>query len=158
MFHFAGLVGLNLAQELLLKRVTSHTREARSTSDVAVLREGTSVPLIAVDGFSSQGASVGQTVTFVLEQDLIVGEKVLAKTGDVASGQVAQVNAAEAPGQATSVGLERVTLRAGNVTVPLRSSFVRGVAGPMQYKELTESSKVEVTLFVAENVQFPQGE
>ena len=49
-------------------------------------------------------------------------------------------------------------LRAGTVNVPLRSSQVRGVAGPAQYKELPESGKVEVTMFVAESVQFPNGE
>jgi len=44
------------------------------------------------------------------------------------------------------------------VNVPLRSSQVRGSVGPVQYKELPESGKIEVTLFVAENVQFPEGE
>jgi len=84
--------------------------------------------------------------------------RVLAKTGDVASGQVGQVGAVKAPGEARSVALQRVTLRAGNVNVPLRSSQVRGTVGPVQYKELPESGKVEVTLFVAENVQFPEGQ
>jgi hypothetical protein len=32
---------------------------------------------------------------------------------------------------------------------------VRGGVNPMQYKKSPESGKVEVTLFVAENVQFP---
>jgi hypothetical protein len=42
------------------------------------------------------------------------------------------------------------------VNVPLRSSQLRGAVGPVQYKELPESGKVEVTLFVAKNVQFPE--
>ena len=75
---------------------------------------------------------------------------------NVASGQVAQVSAAKAPGE--GVALERLTLHTGNVNVPLRSSQVRGVVNPMQYKELPESGKVEVTLFVAEDVQFPEGQ
>ena len=45
-------------------------------------------------------------------------------------------------------------LRAGNVSVPLRRSQVRGVAAPVQYKALPESGKIQVTLFVAQNVQF----
>ena len=57
-----------------------------------------------------------------------------------------------------SVAFEGVTLRAGNVNVPLRSSQVRGSVGPVQYKQLPESGKIEVTLFVAGNVQFPEGE
>ena len=83
---------------------------------------------------------------------------VVARTGDVACGQVSQVTAAKAPGEAMSVAFEGVTLRAGNVNVPLRSSQVRGAVGPVQYKQLPESGKIEVTLFVAGNVQFPEGE
>ena len=156
MFHFAGLVALNVAQELFLKKVTSNTPEVQSAASAPVLYEGSRVPLIAVDGFSPEGATPGQTVTFVLAEDLTLRGKVLAKTGDVASGQVGQVSAVKAPGEARSVALQRVTLRAGNVNVPLRGSQVRGAVGPVQYKELPESGKVEVTLFVAENVQFPE--
>ena len=158
MFHFAGLVAVNLAEELLLKKVTSHTPEVRSAANAPVLREGSPVPLIAVDGFGAGGATAGQTITFVLAEDLTLRGKVLARTGDVASGQVGQVSAAKVPGEAGSVALQQVTLRAGNVNVPLRSSQVRGSVGPVQYKELPESGKIEVTLFVAENVQFPEGE
>ena len=84
--------------------------------------------------------------------------KVLAHAGDVASGEVAQDGGATPPGDDRGVALQRVMLRAGTVNVPLRSSQVRGVAGPAQYKELPESGKVEVTMFVAESVQFPNGE
>ena len=156
MFHFGGLIALNLGEEFFLKRLTTHTPKVQPVADVPVLHEGTPVPLTAVDGFTATGAAAGQTVTFVLAQDLTVRGKVLAKTGDIASGQVTQSSAAKAPGQAMIVALERLTLHAGNVNVPLRSSQVRGVVNPMQYRELPESGKVEVTLFVAENVQFPE--
>jgi len=158
MFHFAGLVALNLAEELFLKKVTHKAPQLQAAADVPVLREGCPVPLIAVDGFGADGATVGQTVTFVLAQDLILRGKVVARTGDVASGQVGQVSEPKVAGETGSVALQQVTLRAGNVNVPLRSSQGRGAAGPVQYKELLESGKVEVTLFVAQNVQFPEGE
>jgi hypothetical protein len=158
MFHFAGLVAVNLAEEFFLKKVTRNAPKVQSAADVPVLREGIPVPLIAVDGFGAGEATVGQPVTFVLAQDLTVHGKVLAKTGDVASGQVAQVTAARVPGEAGSVALQRVILRAGNLNVPLRSSQMRGAAGPVQYRELPESGKVEVTLFVAESVQFPESQ
>ena len=158
MFHFAGLVAVNLAEELFLKKVTSNTPEVQSAANTPVLREGTAVPLIAVDGFSAETVTAGQTVTLVLAEDLTVRGNVVARTGDVASGQVSQVTAAKAPGEAMSVALQGVTLRAGNVNVPLRSSQVRGAVGPVQYKQLSESGKIEVTLFVAGNVQFPEGE
>jgi hypothetical protein len=158
MFHFAGLVAVNLAEELFLKKATSNTPEVQSAANTPVLREGTAVPLIAVDGFSGGKVTAGQTVTLVLAEDLTVRGSVVARTGDVASGQVSEVTAASAPGEAMNVALQGVTLRAGNVNVPLRSSQTRGTTGPVQYKQLPESGKVEVTLFVAGNVQFPEGE
>jgi hypothetical protein len=85
MFRFAGHVALNLAQELVLKKFTSNTP---AVANVPVLREGTPVPLIAVDGFSGDGATTGKTVSFVLARDLTVDGKVVAKTGNVAAGQV----------------------------------------------------------------------
>lgn len=158
MYRFAGLVGLNLFEELLLKKLTTHAPEDQSAANVTVLREGTPVTLIAVEGFGAQAAKAGQTATFVLARDLTQSGEVLAKAGDVASGLVAQVSAGETPGGAKRVALQRVTLRAGNVNVPLRSGQVRGSAVPVQYKVLPGSGKVEVTLFVAENVDFPRSQ
>lgn len=158
MFHFAGLAGLNLAEEFLFKKVTHNAPEVRSVPNAPVLREGSPVPLIAVDGFRADGGAVGQTVTFVLAQDLTLSGKVLARAGEIASGQVAEIDPGNAPGEAKSVALRQVVLHAGNVTVPLRSSQVRGPAGPVQYRELPESGKVEVMLFVAQSVPFPEDE
>jgi hypothetical protein len=162
MFHFAGLNGLNLGEEFLLKKVTSHVPE-EAAAQPAVLREGIPVMLVAVNGFSGPGLTAGQTVTFVLAEDLMQSGKVLARTGDVASGvvasgDVAQVTSGNAAGGAGSVALKEVMLRAGNVAVPLRSSQTRGESTPMQYKELSGSGKIEVTLFVAANVAFPAHE
>ncbi len=157
MFHFAGLMALNVGEELLLKKFTSHA--PKSAASAPVLREGSPVPLIAVDGFNTQGSTAGQTVTFVLAEDLTQNGKVLAKTGDVASGLVTQVSAGTTPEAAGSVELQDVRLRAGGgINVPLRSNQVRGAATPVQYKELQGSGKVEVTLFVAQNVPFPESE
>ena len=156
MFHFVGLIGLNLGQEFLLKKVTSHVPE--SAAQPTVLREGTPVMLVALDGLSGHGVTAGQTVTFVLADDLTQSGKVLAKTGEVASGLVAQVISGNATGGAGSVALKDVMLQTGNVTVPLRSNQVRGETTPLQYKELPGSDKVEVTLFVAQNVSFPEQE
>jgi len=115
------------------------------------------VTQISVNGLGANGETAGQAVTLVLAQDLTLRGKVLARTGDVASGQVGQAGTATIPGEARSFALQQVTLRAGKVRVPLRSSQVRGVAAPVQYKVL-ESGKIEVTLFVAENVEFPESE
>lgn len=84
--------------------------------------------------------------------------KVLARTGDTASGQVDRMSAGETAGEASSVEFGRVMLRAGKVSVPLRSGQVRGVNRAMQRKELSDSGKIEVTLFVAQNVHFPENQ
>src|SRR5438128_77895 len=87
MFHFGGLIALNLGQEFCLKKFTSHA-PAGSAASVPTLREGTPVKLIAVDGFGSHGAVGGQTVSLVLAEELTQGGRDLARTGDVASGVV----------------------------------------------------------------------
>jgi hypothetical protein len=160
MFRFGGLVGVNLFQELFLKKLTTHTPEDQSAANVPVLREGSPVTLIAVEGFSPGAATAGQTVTFVLARDLVQSGRVLAHAGDVASGLVTQVSAGpgKTPAGVMSVALQHVMLRAGKVNVPLRSNQVRGAAAPVQFKKLPGSGKVEVTLFVAENVEFPQSQ
>lgn len=158
LFRSVGLVGLNLFEEFLLKKLTTHTPDVQPAANAPVLREGTPVRLIAVNGFGAQEATAGQTVTFVLAQDLTLNGKVLARTGAVASGRVAAVSAGVTPGEVGSVALRDVMLRAGKVDIPLRSTQVRGAAGPIQQKQLPGSGKVELTLFVAENVTFPQNQ
>jgi hypothetical protein len=157
MFHFVGLIGLNLGEELFLKRLTSHA-PAVSAVNPPVLREGTPVTLIAVQGFDGQAPTVGQTVIFVLAEELTQSGKVLATTGDVASGLVTQVNAGSTSGGTGSIALQNLALRAGNINVPLRSNQVRGATTPVQYDILPGSGKVEVKLFVAANVEFPEKE
>jgi Carboxypeptidase regulatory-like domain len=154
MFHFAGLVGLNMAEEFFLKKVTNHTPEHLQAANVPVLREGTPVTLIAVEGFDGK-AVAGQKAIFVLAEDLTQGEKVLASSGDVASGLVAQVKTGDTPGAVGSVELGEVTLQAGNVNIPLRSNQLRGAAAPVQHQVLPGSGKIEVKLFVAADVAFP---
>jgi hypothetical protein len=153
MFHFLGRVGLNLGEEFFLKKITTNAPMDKTAANSPVLREGTPVSLIAVDGLTDKKATPGQTISFVLSEDLRVDGKVVVKTGAVASGQVAQVNAAKSEGEPNSVGLERVRLRAGDVDVPLRGNQVRGAGGAMQYKELPGSGKIAVTLYVADNVR-----
>ena len=158
MFHFADLVGLNLAEELLFNKVTHQVPEVQTAESAPVLREGRPVPLIAVDGIHTHAATGGQTATFVLAEDLTLDGKVLVHAGDVASGRLDEVSTASAPGNTSSIFLDSVTLRAGSVNVPLRSHQVRGVAGPAECKVLPKSGKVEVTMFVARSVPFPKAE
>jgi hypothetical protein len=157
-FHFAGRLALSLGEEFLFKKFTTHAPPDKLAANVPVLREGTPVPLIAVSSLTAEGAVAGQTVSFVLAQDLSVNGKVLANTGAVASGQVGKIGTANSAGAATSVGLENMRLRVGAIDVPLRSSQVRGITGLMECKELPDSHKIAVTLYVAANVPFPESE
>ena len=153
MFHFVGLVAVNVAQEFLLKKLTSHKAELPSRA-TTVLREGTPVRLIPAHGFSAEEAQDGRPVELILAEELIVDGRVLARAGDLASGQVSQIGRAQASGEATSVALNGVTLRAGTADVPLRGSQQRGGADRLQYRELPESGKIELTSFVAKDVTF----
>jgi hypothetical protein len=155
MFRFGGLVSMNLAEEFFLKKVTTH-KPAVEAENVPVLHEGTPVPLIAVDGLSPDGAAAGKAISFVLAQDLTADGKVVARTGDVASGQVGQLSSGNGSDEASNIGLERVTLLTGQVDVPLRGSQLRGTTSPMRYKELPDSGKIAVTLYVARSVPFPE--
>ena len=159
MFHFGGLIALNLGQEFFLKRVTTHAPN-KPAAEVPTLREGTPVKLIALNGFGAQPVTGGQTVTFVLAEALTQrGGRDLARTGDVALGVVSQVNAGNTPDGGGNAALENVMLHAnGNVNVPLRSNQARGSVTPVEYHELPGSGKVEVTLFVAKDVAFPETE
>ena len=114
------------------------------------------MPLIVVDSFSTEGPKAGQGITFVVAQELAVNGQTLAKPGEVALGQVSQVSSAKASGEPMSVAMQQVSLTVGTVKVPLRSSEVRGFFNPVQFQERPESGKVEVTLFVAEDVPFPE--
>ena len=158
LFRAVGLVGVNLFEEFLLKKLTTHTPDIQPAANGLVLHEGTPVRLIVVNGFGAQGGTASQTVTFVLAEDLTLNGKLLAKAGDVASGRVSQRGVGKAAVGAETIALRDVTLRAGNVDIPLRSSQVRGAAGPVQQKQLPGSGKVEVTLFIAENVPFPDSQ
>jgi hypothetical protein len=95
MFHFVGLAAVNLGQEFLLKKVTSHKSNQQGAN--TVLREGTPVRLIAIHGFSADDQEEGRTAEFILSEALTVDSKVLARAGDIASGQVGQVSRAEVP-------------------------------------------------------------
>ena len=154
LFHFVGLVAVNMAQEFLLKKVTSHKTELQSAS-TTVLPEGTPVRLIAAHGFVDDKERAGGQVEFILAEELIVNGRVLAKVGDIASGRVSRVNGVQASGEATSVVLSGVTLRTAKADVPLRGSQERGGTDRLRYRELPESGKIELTLFVAKNVNFP---
>lgn len=155
LFRVTGLVGLNLFEEMFLKKLTTHTPGGESAANGSVLREGTPVTLIAVNGFGTQQAAGGQTATFVLAQDLTQDGKVLARAGDVASGVLNQLTLGDNPGAAKSIALQHMVLMAGKINVPLRGNQVRGATTTVQYRQLPGSGKVEVTLFVAQNVDFP---
>ena len=68
MFHFGGLVALNLSQEFFLKRLTHNAPDDRLATVGPVLPEGTPVPLIVVEGISAEGAAVGQTSLWFLRR------------------------------------------------------------------------------------------
>lgn len=157
-FHYGGRIALSLGEEFVFKKFTTNAPADRMAKNVPVLREGTPVPLIAIDDLAADGAAPGQTLSLVLTDDLTADGKVFAKTGTVASGQVGNVGTPKLAGTSGSIQLVDMKLRVGAIDIPLRSNQARGIAGSMQCKELADSHKIAVTLYVAANVPFPASE
>ena len=87
-------------------------------------------------------------MTWIALAFFLVGRCALAQATGSIQGKVTDTEGAFETGPLPA-------LRAGNVDVPLRSNQARGAATPVQYEVLPGPRKVEVKLFVAENVGFP---
>ncbi len=152
---FAGRAAGNLAQEFVLRKVTSHVPRTAATLSQPILREGTPVSLISVDDLISKTAENAGPIFFVLAMDIQVGGATVAKAGSKAWGQVSYTSGPAGDGQAMHIGLERVRLKIGNTDVPLRSNQIRGDGGALEYHRLEDSGRIAIMLYVAENVTLP---
>jgi hypothetical protein len=148
---FGGRAENHLAEEFIMRHLTTHTRKAAAASQ-AILREGTPVSLISVEDLSSKTKENAGPIAFVLANDIQVGGATVARIGAIASGQVSYQSEAGGDAQATHVALDRVRLKVGSADVPLRSTPVRGSAGALQYHRLEGSGRIAIELYVAADV------
>ena len=152
---FGGRAAGNLAQEFVLRKVTTHVPKIAARLMQPTLREGTPVPLISVEDLSTKKAG---PIDFVLVRDIEVGGAVVAAAGSKASGEVAYTNTQGVDRGAMQVGLKGVYLKVGNTEVPLRSSQKRGSDGALEYHRLEDSGRIEIVLYVGENVTLKAGQ
>lgn len=87
-----------------------------------VLREGTDVKLKFADDLSSKTAADGDPVTLVLDEDLKVGDVVVAKAGCKAVGEITNAKKAGMMGKAGELNLRLEHLTVGDTRVRLRGS------------------------------------
>ena len=67
---------------------------------MVMLREGSDVPLKFAQALSSKSAAEGDPVAFILDEDLRVGDVVVAKAGSKAFGEVSNVKKSGMMGKA----------------------------------------------------------
>jgi hypothetical protein len=87
-----------------------------------VLAEGTDVPLIFDEDISSKTAAEGDSVAFVLAEDLQVGDVVVAKAGSKAFGEVTNAKKSGMMGKAGELNVRLDYLKVGDVRVHLRGA------------------------------------
>jgi hypothetical protein len=87
-----------------------------------VLKEGTDVKLKFADDLSSKTANEGDPVTLVLDEDLRVGDVVVAKSGAKAVGEITHAKKAGMMGKAGELNLRLDHLTTGDQRVKLRGS------------------------------------
>lgn len=87
-----------------------------------LLKEGTALRLRLVATVTSKTASVDDPVELMLDEDVSVGNVVVARTGSVGLGVVSHVKRSEMLGQGGELQVKLRYLRVGDVKVPIRGS------------------------------------
>ncbi len=95
---------------------------AMAPSGPLVLREGVDVALKFDQDISSKTAAEGDSVTFVLDDDLKVSGVVVAKAGSKAFGEVTKASKSGMMGKAGDLSIRLTYLKVGDVKVRLRGS------------------------------------
>lgn len=111
-----------MAQPEAAPAVTPPPPAAAPPMGKLVLREGTDVKLKFAEDLSSKTAADGDPVNLVLEEDLKVGDVVVAKAGCKAVGEVTNAKKAGMMGKAGELNLRLEHLTVGDTRVRLRGS------------------------------------
>lgn len=114
----ATLLGINIAQA---------QSPLGAPSDRLVLKEGVDVPLKFAEDLSSKTAAEGDPVTFILGEDVKVGNVVVAKAGTKAFGEITNAKKSGMMGKAGELNVRLNYLKVGDQKVKLRGT--RGKEG-----------------------------
>ena len=96
--------------------------DAAQASSKVTLREGTEVKLKFADDLSSKTANEGDPVNLILDEDIKVGDVVVAKAGCKAVGEVTNAKKAGMMGKAGELNMRLEHLTVGDEKVRLRGS------------------------------------
>jgi hypothetical protein len=91
-------------------------------ASTVTLREGTEVKLKFAEDLSSKTASEGDPVNFVLDEDLKVGDVVVARAGSKAVGEVTNAKKAGMMGKGGELSIRLNHLKSGDSRIRLRGS------------------------------------
>ena len=105
-----------------LYAIAQNQNAAPDASGKLVLREGTDVKLKFADDLSSKTATEGDPVNLILDEDLKVGDVVVAKAGCKATGTVSNAKKAGMMGKAGELNMRLEHLTVGDERVRLRGS------------------------------------
>jgi hypothetical protein len=96
--------------------------EASTAAGKLMLKEGTEVKLKFSDDLSSKTANEGDPVNLVLDEDIKVGDVIVAKAGCKAVGTITNAKKAGMMGKAGELNLRLEHLKVGDDKVKLRGS------------------------------------
>ena len=93
-----------------------------ATNEPLVLKDGSDVHLKFAEAVSSKTANEGDTVNLILDEDLKIGDVVIAKAGSKAVGTVTNAKKAGMMGKAGELNMRLEYLKIGNDRVKIRGS------------------------------------
>ena len=93
-----------------------------AASGKPVLKEGTEVKLKFADDLSSKTANEGDPVNLILDEDIKVGDRVVAKAGCKAVGTITNAKKAGMMGKAGELNMRLEHMKVGDDKVRLRGS------------------------------------
>lgn len=150
----------HLAQEFVYRKLTTHVPKM-AASTPPVLREGTALSLISIEDLRSIVPQNATPIHFVLARDIDVNGVLVAPAGSKATGEVTctpvpSASAGVAP--EVHLSLQNVLLQVGKRELPLRGTAQKNGGGALVYHWLEDTGRIEVVLYLAQNVTLPAAE
>jgi hypothetical protein len=102
--------------------VWAQAQDASPAGEKVLLREGTDVKLRFAEELSSKTAAEGDPVNLVLDEDIVVGNVVVAKAGAKAVGTVTNAKKAGMMGKGGELNLRLDRLKVGDNKIRLRGT------------------------------------
>jgi hypothetical protein len=165
-----GFSARAISQQSDQSTTTTQPSDGKSTS-IAALGQGTPVPLAFAVSVNSKTVKVGDTVPFVLTQDIKIDGGTVAKVGAVAVGEITAVKEAKVMGRSGVLSIRLDTLRAGDVKIKLSASKSSGGDNEIHFRrpfhlkfpmgvfrtgdDVDIKQGTAVTVFVAEDISLP---